>query len=139
MTLANKAYESCHSIVSAINIKYLSNYEHKITRTTQQRYYQKGWDKQARKYPASKISKVLIEATVLHVGMKQVSGTVEAKEKYIMAIISAAVNNTKHQDSVNVQYAYERIRLAEAERMQNSSVRGVEDIRYQWTKYEKLN
>ena len=56
-----------------------------------------------------------------------------------MAIISTAVKNTKHQDSVNVQYAYERIRLTETERIQNSSVRGVEDIRYQWTTYEKPN
>ena len=48
-----------------------------------------------------------------------------------MAIISTAVKNTKYQDSVNVQYTYERIRLSEAERMQNSSVRGVEDIRCQ--------
>ena len=56
-----------------------------------------------------------------------------------MAIISTAVKNTKYQDSVNVQYTYERIRLAEAERMQNSSVRGVEDIRCQWTTHEKLN
>ena len=71
----------------------------------------------------------MIEATVLYVGMKQLSGTGEAKAKYIMNIILAA--NTKHQDSVNVQYAYERIRLAEAKRMQNSSVREVEDIRYQ--------
>ena len=108
---------------------------HSLRAGALQRYYKKGWDKQARKGPASKISKVLIEATVLHVGMKQVSGTVEAKEKYIMAIISAAVNNTKHQDSVNVQYAYEIIRLVEAERMQNSSVRGVENIRCQWTTY----
>ena len=135
MKLANKAFESCHSIVSAINIKYLSNYEHKITRTTQQKYYQKGWDKQTRNDPASKIFKVLIKGTVLHVGIKQVSGTGEAKAKDIMAIISAAVNNTKHQDSVNVQYAYEIIRLVEAERMQNSSVRGVENIRCQRTTY----
>ena len=70
MKLANKAFESCRSIVSDINIKCISNYEHKITRTTLQRYYKKDWDKQARKGPASKISKVLIEETVLHVGMK---------------------------------------------------------------------
>ena len=139
MKLANKYFESCRTIVSEINLKYLSNFEHKITRTTLQRYFKKGWDKQARKGPPSKISKVLIEAIVLHVGMKQVSGTGEAKAKDIMSIISAAVKNTKHQDSVNVQYAYERIRLSEAERMQNSSIRGVEDIRCQWTTYEKLN
>ena len=139
MQLANKAFESCRYIVSDINITYLSNYEHKITRTTLQRYYKKGWDNKARKGPLSKISRVLIEATVLHVGMKQVSGTGEAKAKDIMAIISAAVKNTKHQDSVNVKYAYEKIRLNEAERMQNGSVRGVEDIRCQWTTYEKLN
>jgi len=139
MKLANKTFESCRNIVSEINIKYLSNFEHKITRTTLQRYFKKGWDKQARKGPPSKISKVLIEAIVLHVGMKQVSGTGEAKAKDIMSIISAAVKNTKHQDSVNVKYAYEKIRLIEAERMQNSSIRGVEDIRCQWTTYEKLN
>ena len=139
MQLANKAFESCRYIVNNISIKYLSNDEHKITRTTLQRYYKKGWDKQARKGPASKISKVLIEATVLHVGMKQIYGTGEVKVKDILAIISAIVKNTKHQDSVNEQYTYERIRLAEAERMQNSSVRGVEDIRCQWTTYEKLN
>ena len=56
-----------------------------------------------------------------------------------MAIISAAVKNTKHQNSINVQYAYKRIRLADAERIQNSSVREVKDIRCQWTTYEKLN
>ena len=56
-----------------------------------------------------------------------------------MAIISTSVKNIKYQDSVNVQYTYERIRLAEAERILNSSVRGVEDIRCQWTTYEKLN
>ena len=129
MKLANKYFESCRTIVSEINLKYLSNYEHKITRTTLQRYFKKGWDKQAIKGPPSKISKVLIEAIVLHVGMKQVSGMGEAKAKDIMAIISAVVKNTKHQDSVNVQYAYERIRLSKTERMQNSSVREVEDIR----------
>ena len=84
MKLANKAFESCRSVVSDINIKYISNYEHKITRTTLQRYYKKGWDKQARKGPASKISKVLIEATVLHVGMKQIYGTGEVKVKDIL-------------------------------------------------------
>ena len=36
MKLANKAFESCQSIVSDINIKYLSKYEHEITRTTLQ-------------------------------------------------------------------------------------------------------
>ena len=91
------------------------------------------------KGPNFKISKVLIESTILHVGMKQVFRTGEAKSKDIMAIKSASVKNTKYQDSVNVQYTYERIRLSEAERMQNSSVRGVEDIRCQWTTYEKLN
>ena len=34
MKLANKTFESCRNIVSEINIKYLSNFEHKITRTT---------------------------------------------------------------------------------------------------------
>ena len=100
MKLANKAFESCQSIVSDINIKYLSKYEHEITRTTLQWYYKKGWDKQARKGLASKISKVLIEATVLYVGMKQISRTGEAKSKDIMPIISTAVKNTKHQDSL---------------------------------------
>ena len=57
MKLANKAFESCRSIVSDININHLSNYVHKIPRTTLQRYYKKDWDKQARKGPASKISK----------------------------------------------------------------------------------
>ena len=73
----------------------------------------------------------MIKATVLHVGMKKVSGTGESKAKYIMAITSAAVKNAKYQNSVNVQHAYEIIRLADAERMQNSSARGVEDIRCQ--------
>ena len=70
MQLANTSFETCRYIVSDINIKYLSNYEHKITRTTLQRYYKKGLDNKARKGPPSKISKVLIEATVLHVEMK---------------------------------------------------------------------
>ena len=41
MKLANKAFESDRSIVSDINIKHISNYEHKITKTTIQRYYKK--------------------------------------------------------------------------------------------------
>ena len=139
MQLANKSFESCRYIVSDINIKYLSNFYNKITGTTLQRYYKKGWSNKARKGPPSKISRVLIEAIVLHVGMKQVSGTGEAKAKDSMAIISATVKNTKHQDSINVKYAYERIKLNKAERIQNSSIRGVEDIRCQWTTYEKLN
>ena len=57
MKLANTAFESCRSIVSNININHLFNYVHKIPRTTLQSYYKKGWDKQARKGPASKISK----------------------------------------------------------------------------------
>ena len=34
MQLANKSFESCRYIVSDINIKYLSNFDNKITRTT---------------------------------------------------------------------------------------------------------
>ena len=41
MKLTDKAFESDCSIVSDINIKYISNYKHKITKTTLQRYYKK--------------------------------------------------------------------------------------------------
>ena len=32
-----------------------------------------------------------------------------------MDVISAAINNTKHEDSVNVKYVYDKIRTVKAE------------------------
>ena len=56
-----------------------------------------------------------------------------------MALISAVVQNTKHEDTINISYAYDRLRINEAEKFQSNSARGLDDIRFQWISYEKLN
>ena len=46
----------------------------------------------------SKVTSVSIEAMALHVGMMQVSSVGEAKKKEIVAVMSTAVKDTKHEN-----------------------------------------
>ena len=86
----------------------------------------------------SKVTSVSIEAMILHVGMMKVSSVGEAKKKEIVDVMSTAVKDTKHEKK-NINYAYNKLRNVEAERLQNTIVKVVEDIRSQWTTYEKIN
>jgi len=65
------------------------------------------------------IAGVLIEALTLHVGGKKVSEIGEVKKKNIMAVMSAAMKGTKHENKINIDYVYNRLRSIEAERLQN--------------------
>jgi len=87
----------------------------------------------------SKVTSVSIEAMELHVGMMQVSSVGEAKKKEIVAVMSTAVKDTKHENKKYINYAYNKLRNVEAERLQNTIVKVVENIRSQWTTYEKFN
>ena len=55
------------------------------------------------------IAGVLIEALTLHVGGKQVSEIGEVKKKNIMAVMSAAMKGTKHENKINIDYVYSNI------------------------------
>ena len=83
--------------------------------------------------PDLKVPSVLIEAMVLHVGMMQVLGMGEVKKIEIGVVVSTAVKNTEHEHKTNVNYAYNKLRNEEAKRLQNTTVKAVEDIRSQCT------
>lgn len=83
-----------------------------------------------------KVSKVLSEIITLHVGMKLISGNGEAEYKYMMKLMQATIQSTKHENSINITYVYDRLRINEAKRLQNSSARGLDDVRCQLIIYE---
>ena len=68
----------------------------KLTRTTLQRHI-KDWTRKVRRGASSVIVGVLIEASILHVGMKEVSGISETKKEDIMDVMSTAMRGTKHE------------------------------------------
>ena len=70
---------------------------------------------------------------VLHVGMMQVLGMGEVKKIEIVAVVSTAVKDTEHEHKTNVNYAYNKLRNEEAKRLQNTTVKVVEDIISQCT------
>ena len=77
----------------------------------------------------SKDARVLIEAMVLHVGLIQFSGMGKRKKKETVAAMYVAIIDTKHENETNVNYVYNKLRNIEAERLQNTIVKVVEDIR----------
>ena len=129
--LKNKSVESCRDIVEYINNKYFLKCDAKITRTTLRRYNNNNWKKAIRIDFDSKLSKVLSKAITLHVGMKQILGSGEAKSKDMIALMSTVVQNIKHKNSINISYTYDRLKINKAERLQNSDARELDYIKYQ--------
>ena len=54
-------------------------------------------------------------------------------------ILSAAVRETKHEASFELESVYRKAISSQAETMQNSKRQQNEDIRSQWTTYEKIS
>ena len=71
--------------------------------------------------------------------MKQVLGKGEAKPKHIRSVLYADVKNTPHESSAKIENIYRKVLTTQAYGMINSSQLDVEDIRMQWTTYEKMN
>ena len=70
--------------------------------------------------------------------MMQVSGTGEAKPRQLKGIIKAAIKSTPHEGTFSEDYAYSKVLTAHALKMEASNGRPQEDIRNQWTTYEKM-
>ena len=70
--------------------------------------------------------------------MMQVSGTGEAKPRHLKGIINATVQGTPHEGAFSKGYAYSKVLSSNALTMEASNGRSQEDIRGQWTTYEKM-
>ena len=87
--------------------------------------------------PPPKISNTLLRVMSTHCTMKQVSGKGEAKPKHIRSVLYAAVKNTSHESIAKIENIYRKVLTTQVDGMINSSQLDVEDIRMQWTTYEK--
>ena len=70
--------------------------------------------------------------------MMQVSGTGEAKQRQLKGIINAAIDSTPHEGTFLEDYAYSKALTAHTLTMEASNGSSQEDIRNQWTMYQKM-
>ena len=70
--------------------------------------------------------------------MMQVSGAGEAKPRQLKGIINATIKSTPREGTFSEDYAYSNVLTAHALTMEASNGRSQEDIRNQWTMYEKM-
>ena len=130
---------SMQSICNLVNEKYLSANTRRITRTSLRRYSNNGHTTARPRGPKPKVSDTLIKAVGLHASMMQVSGTGEAKPRQLKSLINATTKGTCHEGQFSQDYAYTKVLSKNATTMEASSGRTQEDIRGQWTTYEKMH
>ena len=141
-TLKNRARgmigEGARYICDFVNTKYLTEFDRKLTKTTLIRYTEKGQSTPYKRGPPPKVSNTLLDCLTIHSSMMQVSGRGEAKPRDFLAVIDAAIKDTPHTN-LKEKYIYDKLWVQKAESLQCSGAIQVEDIRSQWTTYEKLN
>ena len=71
--------------------------------------------------------------------MKQLSRSSQATPIEIKAAMMAAVKGTRHEDSFNIEYAWARLRELYPEEIAPSKTSTTENIRLDWTTYNKLD
>ena len=128
MKLKRAKFQSVESICSDMNGKYLQECVRKLVRPTLQRYFQTSTAEVLRRGPPLKISNTLLRVMSIHYTMKQVLGKGEAKPNHIRSVLYAAVKNTPHESSSNIENIYRKVRSTQADGMINSSQLDVEDI-----------
>ena len=131
-----KTYQA---ICNLVNGKYLTSFSRSITRTSLNRYYTDGVTSAKSRGPRPKISDTLVKAVSLHASMMQVSGTGEAKPRQLKGLINATTRGTVHEGTFSHDYLYTKVLSSNASTMEASSGRTQEDIRGQWTTYEKMH
>ena len=132
-------YDRAKTICEQITSTHLQHCSLKITRPTLIRYFEKGIVTKCKMGPPSTISETILRAVALHCSMCQVSGMGEAKPRELKGILSAAVRETKHEASFELESVYRKAISSQAETMQNSKRQQNEDIRSQWTTFEKIS
>ena len=87
----------------------------------------------------AKIDRDFLRLVALHMNMEQVGTRGELDAQEIVAVMLAACLGTVHEDKFNTKYAWETCRRENADILIPTGVKEIEDIRWQWVTYEKLD
>ena len=90
-----------------------------------------------KKGPKPKISRDFLQLIATHLNMEQVGVHGEMSVAQIKALLTAATLDTPHEGKFNTEWAWHEVRRIHADILVPSGLIQAEDIRWQWTTYEK--
>ena len=129
---------SAIDVCDMVNSK-LQDGDKKVTKTTLLRYVKLGLDSIQHRGVRPRVPPALLNAVRLHIKMQQLSRSKQATPMDIKGAMMASVKDTAYEGTFNIEAAWTRLRELYPEEISPSKRTTVENIRSEWTTYEKLD